>query len=101
MKRIAALFAMIALAGMSMGMAAAHRVSAAPMAHMPAAPMQPCTDGPSIGCELCCAVAPSLAAFIDVGDAPKPGFTPAATAPQTGLATPPALPPPRLAARRK
>lgn len=115
MRRIVALVAVvavIALGMMSIGMAltlspAMAMVTGAPRsmaAHMPAqaAPlaahhraMKGCTDGVQATCELCCVVAPPLAPLLRSAARARGGFLAMPMAPQIGLATPPALPPPR------
>lgn len=118
MSRIAALFAIIAFVVMTTGMASARAMpmvgsgpmagmgpmSAMPttahMAHQDSAPQSPCSDAAGAMCDICCAVAPAAALIMRDAAPVRPGFVMARLVVQTGLAVPPALPPPRSADAR-
>ena len=102
MIRLAALFAIIAFVVTSTGMASARPMrmgmDAMPMmAHVPGAPELPCGNAAGASCDICCVVAPTPAPIVPSTLSIRPTFAVARVAVQTGLAVPPALPPPRSA----
>lgn len=100
MNRLAALFAIIAFAVMSTGMARAQPVAPMAMSAHHAVNKAddrkaPCDDMASMSCHACCIVIAPTVAIPVAGVVDATGFSPVDFLSQIGRIVPPALPPPR------
>lgn len=100
MSRLAALFAIIAFAVMSTGMARAQPMAPMAMSAHHAANkaddrQAPCDDMASTTCHACCIVIAPAVAIPLAGVVGATGFAPVDFLSQIGRIVPPALPPPR------
>lgn len=107
MRRVAALFAIIAFAVMAPAMAhlpLAEKPGAMPMAGMAMAEhvtgtdsdrKGPCEQAASMSCNGCCILVAPMAASLVTAQVTVTSFAPAYHRPQLGRVVPPALPPPR------